>query len=102
METKEYEPDDPMELRGEETPGDSRVMLECFVDEYLACGYGAEQVLAIFESPFYRAAHCLFKIFGRDVVLRVIAEKVGQNIAFRAQEAPDAALLKGGEYEQGL
>lgn len=99
---KECEPDDPMELRGEVMPGDSRVMLDCIVEEYLACGYGAEQVLAMFESPFYQAAHGLLKIFGRDAILRIIIEKVGQSVAFRVQESSDADTKKGGEYGQGL
>lgn len=99
---KEYEPDDPMELRGEIMPGDNRAMLVCFVEEYLACGFSQEQVLAIFEMPFYRAAHNLLKMFGRDAVWQTIKEKGAQSIAFRVREAPDADIPEGREHGQGL
>lgn len=102
MEKKEHEPDDPMELRGEETPGDARIMLDCIIEEYLDQDFSTEQVLSLFETPFYQAAHNLLKIFGRDAVLQAIKEKAICHSAFRIQELPDAAALKGGEHEQGL
>lgn len=102
MEKKEHEPDDPMELRGEETPGDARIMLDCIIEEYLDQDFGAEQVLSLFETPFYQAAYNLLKIFGRDTVLQAIKEKAACHSTFRIQELPDATALKGGEDEQGL
>lgn len=102
MEKKEHESDDPMELRGEETPGDARMMLDCVIEEYLDQNFNTEQVLSLFETPFYQAAHNLLKIFGRDAILLAIKEKAICHNAFRIQELPDTAALKGGKHEQSI
>lgn len=92
---KEYETDDPMELHGEGIFGDPRAMLDCIVEEYLDQGLSANEVLHIFESPFYQAAHKLLKFFGQDEVRRIIEEKAALGVTFFVQET----TLKGGTDE---
>lgn len=73
---KKHEPDDPMELYGEEVMGDARIMLDCIVQEYAGQGMDAAHILSVFELPFYQATHRLYVLLGRETVLEAIKKAV--------------------------
>ncbi len=67
-----------MELIGVRLPIDEetavRNMVECFVEEYLFMGFAPEQVLGLFQDPFYRGAHEAYRKLGEAEVREVIEQ----------------------------
>lgn len=79
MDAKPAEPDDPLELVGVGCPeGDAELMARCLVEEYVRLGVGDRQLLALFRSPFYTAAHALYRARGEAWVRALIAEARAQ------------------------
>jgi hypothetical protein len=69
---RDAKPDDPLELSGIEVEGDPEVMLDCIVEEYARMGCGADDILRMFDDPFFQGPYGLTRAFGRDYVrLRV-------------------------------
>ena len=66
--TKEYEPDDPMELVGVELPGDQDQVLEDIVQEYLLMGWSPPAIFFLFQTPNYTATHRIYKEKGEAYV----------------------------------
>jgi hypothetical protein len=76
---KEFEPDDPMELKGVTLPdGDPDVMLDNIVQEYLFMGWSSKQIYHLFWSPYYGATHQIYKLKGADHVMGRIRHLAGQ------------------------
>lgn len=75
MAEKEFEPDDPMELMGVETPGSLDEMAQCLVEEYIRDGWDDESLIRLFSDPFYRATHHIYQVKGegyvRDLITRM-------------------------------
>ena len=77
MPKDEFDPDDPMELNGvgfvchEETTG---AMTECFIEEFVRCGYNHRQILALFRNPHYLGMHLALQQRGEQFVREQIAE----------------------------
>ncbi|MBI2321319.1 MAG: hypothetical protein HYU88_04310 [Chloroflexi bacterium] len=62
MSQKDYEPDDPMALRGVGLPaGSADAMAACLVEEYVRLGYSDQQLLRLFRSPAFAATHALYR-----------------------------------------
>ena len=73
--SKPVEPDDPMELVGVEVPGcDSEEVLDDVVQEYLLMGWGAQQILMLFASPYYAFTHGIYRQLGPTRVRRRVLE----------------------------
>jgi hypothetical protein len=73
MTEKEFEPDDPMELVGVELPGNFDEMAECLVEELIRDGWDDENLLLIFQDPFYRLPHQIYREKGEGYVRSLIA-----------------------------
>ncbi len=79
MGPKPVEPDDPLELVGVGCPGgDAEQMARCLVEEYVRLGVSDAQLLALFRSPFYAAAHALYRARGEAWIRGLVAEARAQ------------------------
>ncbi len=70
--TKQLDPDDPMEIKADVIAGDERLMMECLIEEFAHLGWGAKKIARMFDEPFFLASHGLEKRFGRQAVLECI------------------------------
>jgi len=73
------DPQDPLFLVGVELPADPASQLEmacAFAEEFARSGYGAAQILALFEEPFYAGAHRAFLDLGEETVAALVNETV--------------------------
>ena len=75
---KEFEDEDPMELVGVALPDPEGEMLthmaRCLVEEYFMMGYGAEEILGLFQNPFYRVPYEIYRQKGEDYLKDIIEE----------------------------
>ncbi|MBI3890604.1 MAG: hypothetical protein HY303_03635 [Candidatus Wallbacteria bacterium] len=72
-----WEPEDPMLMHGNATPGEPEAMLQCLVEEYGRQGWNSEQIVRLFESPFFQATFDL----GRRLTGEGIRSRVEQILA---------------------
>ncbi len=79
MAEKVFAKEDPLALTGmaldlskEEARRAEEEMAECFVEEYMRIGHGDEDILALFQNPFYRATHAILKSRGEGFVRELI------------------------------
>ena len=73
------DPQDPQELVGVELPGDegvTRDMAEAFADEFAQLGHTREEILALFQNPFYAGAHQAWQLLGKDEIARLVDESL--------------------------
>jgi hypothetical protein len=88
------EPDDPYTLHATPAPGDPEVLLRCLVQEYAGMGWGGEEILELFRSPFFPALHGLLRVYGEAGVRERVAAVLRRTgtLRFRAvvREAPEA------------
>ena len=61
-----FEPGDPMQMHVDATKGDPELMLTSLIEEYAMMGLGAENIMRLFEQPFFRATHNLLELFGAE------------------------------------
>ncbi len=72
---KEFEHDDPMELRVVEMTGGSEEMLvKSFIEEFLFMGMSKTELIEIFKNPFYAGAYRLYEKFGEEKIESMINE----------------------------
>jgi len=64
--SREVLPDDPMELRGFQVPGDPQLMLRLLVEEYARGGWGIDSIMQLALDPNYQAFHKLLKQLGEE------------------------------------
>ena len=73
---KDVEDDDPLELRAVAIPDPTgqatRVMAECFAEEFLRLGFPPGRVLALFESPRYALAHRALQELGHPEIRAIV------------------------------
>ncbi|HLG18436.1 MAG TPA: hypothetical protein VI895_01305 [Bdellovibrionota bacterium] len=77
MPKDEFEFDDPNVLVGMPMPDDpaaNEEMARTIIEEYARFGHPKEEILKLFESPFYLITHQLYKAHGRETILRWIHE----------------------------
>ena len=78
MNTKEFEPDDPIEMIGVEIPNQTeeqlRDMALCFAEEFVREGWKEEELMKLFKNSFYHGPHLVWKQKGDDFVRSVILE----------------------------
>ena len=106
---KELEIDDPMELQGVQCDGDPDYMIECVTEEYMRMGWPPEQILPLFESPFYPLLHQLMQARGVEAIRRSIEGVAARSgvFRFRTLEAPESpelvqitSLRQGGRHDE--
>jgi hypothetical protein len=86
------EAEDPLEMHAVALAGDPKLMLECLVREYAWLGWGPEEVLLLFEDPFYPALAELRRLYGDAGLRERVAESAAQAGGFQLRvtvcEAP--------------
>jgi hypothetical protein len=65
-------------------------MLRCVVQEYAWLGCSADDILRLFQDPFYPALHGLLQYFGAEGVRARVTRELGYGPAFRVVEKFDA------------
>jgi hypothetical protein len=109
--SREVMPDDPMSLCAMPAPGDPDLMIRAVVGEYAWLGWGADQIAALFDDPFYPMLHGLRQALGEAGVRERIDAVFARNgvYRFRATVAeaveeprwragPDWSRLRAGEW----
>ena len=77
--SKEAEQEDPLALTQMflDIPADDTFyqnMAETFVEEFMRLGWSDEKIFELFEDPFYKGSHEVFKIKGEQFVKNLIQE----------------------------
>ena len=74
------EPEDPFQMFASGVEGDPGLMLDCLVEEYSRMGYGANDLLDLFENPEFLATHGLRGLFGPEATkerVRAVLSRCG-------------------------
>ena len=77
MPYKDPDPSDPNVLVGVVLPADAESMREmayAFAEEFVRMGYDKQQLLRVFQNPFYAGAHGAYRTLGDAEVLTIIDE----------------------------
>lgn len=70
---KDFEHDDPMELRAIEMPGgDEAMQAQAFIEEFLFMGMSKTELTGIFKNPFYAGAYRLYEKLGEKKIESMI------------------------------
>ena len=81
---KQAEPSDPLALVGTRVPGgDVDELLRCFIEEYAAMGFAAQEILEFFRQPQYAAIHPAYLRLGEEAVRATIAAVLEECGVFR-------------------
>ena len=84
--TKALEHDDPFQLNAVEIPGgDLGVQARIIIEEFLRIGHTREDLLRIFDDPFYRGTHQLTRVLGQQRIINLINTVVNEHIEAIAQ-----------------
>lgn len=82
---KQAEPSDPLALVGTKVPGgDVDELLRCFIEEYAAMGFDAQEILELFGQPQYAAIHPAYLRLGEEAVRAKIVAVLEECGVFRA------------------
>ncbi len=80
MPMREADANDPMELVGVglPVPNDQamRDMAECFVEEFVRLGHTADEVMRMFQNPFYAGVHQTYRVLGEAHIGELIAKYI--------------------------
>ncbi len=71
------DPTDPNILVGVVLPADAeaiRDMAYAFAEEFVRMGYDKQQLLGVFQNPFYAGAHGAYRTLGDAEILAIIDE----------------------------
>ncbi len=76
--TKEFEPEDPLELVGvglEKPPDDAALdeMACSIVEEYMRMGWTGENIMRLFRNPAFHMTHNILRLKGEDYVQGLVA-----------------------------
>ncbi len=77
MPYSEPDPSDPHSLVGVGVPAGQEVHLDMayvIAEEFTRLGFDEDRLLALFQDPFYRSAHGVFKIQGEEKIKSIIQE----------------------------
>jgi hypothetical protein len=81
MPKDEFDPEDPLELKGVTFPdGDADEMARCFVEEYIQLGFDDATIWSLFRSPFFAGMHDILEKRGEpwvDAVIRECRDRLG-------------------------
>ena len=71
------DPSDPNVLVGVVLPADAETMREMayvFAEEFVRMGYDKEQLLSVFQNPFYAGAHGAYRTLGEEAIHAIMDE----------------------------
>ncbi len=78
MPMREARAQDPMELVGVHLPVPDdqamRAMAECFVEEFVRLGHTADELMSMFQNPFYAGVHQAYTALGEGYIGELIAK----------------------------
>jgi len=86
------EPDHPLLLTPAVAWGDPGFMLECLVSEYALLGYDRNEILEMFDRPFFEGTYNLGQTFGPTEMRRRVASVLDRTGTLKvrvAQSSPD-------------
>ena len=79
--TKALEHDDPFQLNAVEIPGgDLGVQARVIIEEFLRMGHTREDLLQMFNDPFYAGTHQLTRALGQQRIIDLINTGVNEHI----------------------
>ncbi len=84
--TREVLPDDPLEMRGFEVPGNTDLMLCLLVEEYARMGWNMESIMQLAHDPNYGSFHGLLTLYGEPELRRRIKAILARTGVMRVQE----------------
>jgi len=92
--------EDPNVLVGVELPGSLEQLRDTayvFADEFARMGQSEEQLVALFQTPFYLGAYRAWEALGEAEIRRIVAESVAVWSGFRVRivDAPEDAAKLG-------
>ena len=76
--SKPLQADDPMELHTTELTGDRDLMLDCIIEEYATMGWSEENILLIFDRPFFQATYNLARSMDPDTLRRRVRSVIAR------------------------
>ncbi len=80
MPMRETDADEPMELVGVclPVPDDqaTRAMAECFVEEFVRLGHTADELMRMFQNPFYAGVHQAYQALGEAYIGELITKYI--------------------------
>ncbi len=85
------EPDHPMVVEGGVIPGDTRFMLECLLEEYLAQGFTAKQLEHMMCDSNYQALYAAAKTLGWEECGKILGEAAARAQLFRVHVTETAS-----------
>ena len=97
---KGSEPDDPMELRGEEVPGDLTIMVRCIVEELLLLGHHPARIRAMAASEELQALFVARSRLGAermDALVTDAARRIGVAAKAREVRGVDRVVVRDGD-----
>lgn len=72
---KEFEHSDPLELKGIEiSGGDIEFQAKAMIGEFIAMGTSKEDLIRMFNDPFYAGIYHLTQLLGEDKIIDLINE----------------------------
>ncbi|MEE8347980.1 MAG: hypothetical protein V3R94_00290 [Acidobacteriota bacterium] len=77
MPYSEPDPQDPHSLVGVEVPAGEEAQVDmayALAEEFIRSGFGEQQLITMFQNPFYRSAHGAFAILGEEKIKSIIQE----------------------------
>ncbi len=96
--SREVLPEDPMDLKGFEVPGDPDLMMRLLVEDYARMGWNADAIVALANDPNYQVFHGLLRMFGEDEFRRRVADVIGRCGVMRVKtterESPPTQLVQ--------
>lgn len=70
---KEFEDDDPMELRAVSLPaGDIVQQASCVIEEFVSIGMSEDELMKLFQSPFYTGTFRMYQELGEHKIRQLI------------------------------
>lgn len=93
--TREWLPDDPLDLHACQVPGDPQLMLRILVEEYARMGWHTEAIMRLASDPNYVGFHGLLQLYGQDDLQKRVREIVSRCgvIQVKTEEQPTEAEL---------
>ena len=80
MPMREARAQDPMELVGVHLPVPDdqamRAMAECFVEEFVRLGHTADELMRMFQNPFYAGVHQAYQALGEAHIGELITKYI--------------------------
>ncbi len=76
--TREVLPDDPMEIRGFQVPGDPQLMMRLLVEEYARVGWGVDSIMELAVDPNYQAFHQLLQQMGEEELRKQVSDIIAR------------------------